>query len=168
MNKVSKMNRVPDHSIILNNFGTINYVDCFKSVVDTTENVDAITTKIFMVPAWVRFLLNLRNSVVQWFGLKTGKEGDVNTNDYYPIGSKAVVFDVIDRNENEIVMAENDKHLNFCTSVMLEHHGAKTTISLSTVVKFNNIWGRLYFLPVKPFHKIIIKSLLRKIPVRHS
>jgi hypothetical protein len=31
----------------------------------------------------------------------------------------------------------------------------------ATIVHYNNIWGRLYFLPVKPFHKLIIRTMLR-------
>jgi len=33
-------------------------------------------------------------------------------------------------------------------------------VYLTTIVKFHNIWGKLYFAPVKPFHKLIIKTLL--------
>ena len=59
-------------------------------------------------------------------------------------------------------MAENDKHLNFRTSVLIDRKEPLSHIYLTTIVKFNNIWGRLYFIPVKPFHRIIIKTLLKK------
>lgn len=59
---------------------------------------------------------------------------------------------VIARNENEIVMAEDDEHLSFRTSVLTQHYGNKTTIYQSTIVRFKNFWGRLYFLPVKLFY----------------
>ena len=57
-------------------------------------------------------------------------------------------------------MGEDDKHLNFRTSIMIDK--SKSTISLITLVHFNNVWGKLYFLPVKPFHRLIIRSLLKK------
>jgi hypothetical protein len=106
--------------------------------------------------------MKLRDIIVKGFGLKTGDKNDIIIEPHYSIGSKAVYFTVLDRNENEIVMAENDKHLNFSTSVMVEKDPASSTINLSTIVQFNNFFGSLYFLPVKPFHRIIIKSLLKK------
>jgi hypothetical protein len=57
-------------------------------------------------------------------------------------------------------MGEDDKHLNFRASIL--HDKAEGTIYLTTLVHFNNVWGRLYFLPVKPFHKIIMKTLLTR------
>jgi len=129
--------------------------------VTTNDSVDAITTKIFSVPQWVKGLLKFRNTSVKVFGLKTDSKTE-KPSPYYPIGSKAVLFKVSNRNENEIVMAEDDKHLNFRTSVMIERIDEITLVYSTTFVKFNNAFGRLYFLPVKPFHKILIKSLLKR------
>ncbi|MDR1119950.1 MAG: DUF2867 domain-containing protein [Dysgonamonadaceae bacterium] len=27
---------------------------------------------------------------------------------------------------------------------------------LTTIVRFHNVWGKIYFLPVKPFHRLIL------------
>ena len=105
--------------------------------------------------------MKIRDQFVGIFGLATGSKENTNIDSFYPIGSKAVYFTVLDRNENEIVMAENDKHLNFRTSVFIDRHDITSTIYFSTVVSFNNIWGKLYFVPVKPFHRLIIRSLLK-------
>lgn len=160
MKHIIKFNKVPDNSIILNDFGKVDYCDSYQIVKNTNDSIDSITNDLFKVPKWVDYLLKIRDSAVRIFGLKTGDKKD-NEAAYYPIGSKAVYFTVIDRNENEIVMAEDDKHLNFRTSVLIDRKEIPSHIYLTTIVKFNNIWGRLYFLPVKPFHRIIIKSLLK-------
>jgi hypothetical protein len=81
----------------------------------------------------------------------------------YSTGSKIGVFTVETRNEHEIVMAENDKHLNFKTSVLTNANGTGIDLYFTTVVHFNNIGGRLYFIPVKPFHRIILKSSIKRI-----
>lgn len=162
MKKVVKLDYIPEESLILNDFDKINYFDTYK--IQTTSNdytVDKITTDIFKVPKWIISLMQLRNILVKTFGLKTGDKNDIKLEPYYPIGSKAVYFTVINRNENEIVMAENDKHLNFRTSVMLEKTAVNNIVYLSTIVKFNNSFGKLYFLLIKPFHRIIVKSLLK-------
>jgi len=158
-NKVDSLSETHIDSIISKNFGLADYSDTYRVVYDGVSNVDVLLSKIFSVPRWILSLLKFRDKVVGVFGLKTRTDNFYK--DYYPVGSKAVFFDVIARNENEIVMAEDDKHLNFRTSVLTECDGNKTTIYQSTIVHYNNIWGRLYFLPVKPFHKMIMKSMLR-------
>jgi hypothetical protein len=104
--------------------------------------------------------MKVRNSIVRLFGLEvSGKEAQEQ--DYYPLGSRLMIFTVSARNENEIVMEEDDKHLKFRTSVLVDRE--KSEIYLTTVVKFHNWGGRLYFIPVKPVHRMLVKSQLKKI-----
>lgn len=162
MSYVTKMDHIPGNSLVLMNFGKIDYYDAYQISKKTNDTIDKITTKIFKMPVWVQFLLKVRDSIVGIFGLRTGDMKDPNTEVFYPIGSKAVYFTVLDRNDNEIVMAETDKHLNFRVSVLIERNDTISKIYLTTAVKFNNIWGRLYFWPVKPFHRLIIRSILKR------
>ena len=162
MSYVTKMDHIPGNSLVLMNFGKIDYYDTYQISKRTNDTIDTITTKIFKMPAWVQFLLKLRDSIVGIFGLRTGDMKNTNTEVFYPIGSKAVYFTVLDRNDNEIVMAETDKHLNFRVSVLIERNDTISKIYLTTAVQFNNIWGRLYFWPVKPFHRLIIRSILNR------
>ena len=61
-------------------------------------------------------------------------------------------------------MGENDKHLNFKVSILLEKLEANNkSITISTIVVFNNWFGKLYFFPVKPFHKLIVPIMLKSI-----
>ena len=162
MNSIKKFNKVPENSLLLKGFGKTDYCDSYRIAKNTNESVDSILNRVFKIPGWVNFLMRIRNWAVGIFGLKTGDTKDEIAT-YYPIGSKAVYFTVTDRNENEIVMAENDKHLNFRTSLLINRKEPLSYIYLTTIVKYNNIWGRLYFMPVKPFHRIIIKTLLKKV-----
>lgn len=154
---------VPEKSLILKNFEEYDYCDSFQVNYCTKESVDQITNKVLTLPKWAVLLFRLRNFAAKFFGLKTGDAKDVKYLDYYPVGSRAVVFEVIDRNENEIVMAEDDKHLKFRASILLNKTEDKTIVHLTTIVKFNNLGGKLYFVPVKPFHKMIIKSILKRL-----
>jgi hypothetical protein len=164
MMKVKSTNKVPENSIISKDFNETDYCDTFAIITQNDDGLDKITTDIFQTPKWADRLMSIRNIVVKIFGLKGGgRKIDTHSSDYYPIGSKAVYFTVIDRNDNEILMAENDKHLNFRISVMVNREGKDVTISLTTIVKFNNFLGRLYFLTVRPFHRIIVISLLKRL-----
>jgi hypothetical protein len=69
-----------------------------------------------------------------------------------------MIFTVSARSENEIVMEENDKHLKFRTSLLMD--GGQ--LYLTTLVRYNHWLGKLYFIPVKPFHRMLIKSQLKK------
>ncbi|MBN2041808.1 MAG: DUF2867 domain-containing protein [Spirochaetes bacterium] len=164
MKKVKRTKTIPDNSIISKNFNGISYCDSYSIKVQTKESIDKITTDIFQTPSWADALMAIRNKAVKLFGLQGGgRKKNTGISDYYPVGSKAVYFTVIDRNENEIVTAENDKHLNFRVSVMTVREANNVIIHLTTLVKFNNIIGRIYFLPVKPFHRLIVASLLQRI-----
>lgn len=158
MHTVSKICKIPEKSIIGNGFGKIDYFDTFKIQISTNNQpVDIITSEIFESPKWVDALMKIRDSIVGVFGLKTTESYSDKSKTTYSIGDRIAYFKILNRNSNEIVMAENDKHLNFRTSVMVDGD----SIYLSTIVQFNNIFGRLYFFPVKPFHQLIIKTSLK-------
>ena len=162
MKTIFKHTTVPNGSIISNHFETFDYCDSFEINIKTNESIDALLNKGFTMPRLVLLLFKIRNSIVRIFGLKTG-DGRKNLLDFYPIGKRAIYFSVVDRNENEIVMQKNDKHLNFRTSLLKNANKDTSHIFLTTIVKNNNFWGRLYFLPVRPFHQIIIKKLMNNI-----
>ncbi|RPH33722.1 MAG: DUF2867 domain-containing protein [Bacteroidales bacterium] len=163
MQRILKLNSIPEQSIISKDFGRIDYCDSFKVTIRTDNSIDSILTIIFRTPTWVDYLVLVRNFVVKIFGLKTESNKNIKVANYYPVGAKAVYFTVIDRNDNEIVMAEDDLHLYFRTSVMVDRKRTHSIIYLTTLVRFHSIWGRIYFLPVKPFHRIIIKSIMKQL-----
>ena len=64
----------------------------------------------------------------------------------------------------EVVLGENDKHLDFRLSVLCSGQsspGAKRHLILSTVVHCHNRLGRLYISLIAPFHRIVVQSNLR-------
>lgn len=159
MKTVTRQKNIPEGSIITQNFETIHYGDTFKGRLITSETIDNITTGIMSMPRWVNVLMSIRNLIVGIFGLKTGNARITAVNEQYNVGSRVGYFWVLDRNENEIVLGENDKHLNFRASVFMDCENKY--VYLNTVVFFNNWLGRLYFVPVKPFHIIIIRSVMK-------
>jgi hypothetical protein len=163
MEPITKQFSAPAVSIILNGLVKYDYCDSFSVPMLSNEGVDSITTKIFRIPDWVNILMKIRNTIVGVFGLKTGNKKNLNEAAFYPVGSRAVYFTVIDRNDNEIVMSENDKHLVFRTSVMINKTGNNSLVHLTTVVRYNNFWGRFYFFFVKPFHQLIMRAILKRL-----
>jgi hypothetical protein len=114
-------------------------------------------------PGWVRFLFRLRDAIVGWFGVKTMNEHVPSANDSFGL------FPVLQRTDNEIIAGADDKHLNFRVVIRLvSTEGQLHRLSLLTLVQFNNIYGKIYFVPVKPFHKIIVPILLKRLVSRIS
>ncbi|WP_299218526.1 DUF2867 domain-containing protein [uncultured Aquimarina sp.] len=149
-----------------------DYSDSFKAeFTDKEDTIDIITiTKAFFSasPGWIGKLFVLRNKIVSIFGLKTGdkiKAGEeVLDNFKADIGEQVGIFKVFERTENEIILGEDDTHLNFRVSLLLDPKlDDKKDFSISTTVNFNNWFGKLYFLPVKPFHKLIVPAMLKSV-----
>lgn len=152
MKKIVRIDHIPDNSIISEGFEPIDYFDSYRLTKTIDQNIEQITEDIFHLPAWVNWLMTLRNSIVRFFGLKTGK-GKNKDQEFF--------FDVISRNENEIAMSEEDKHLNFRTSIMIDRENS--FVYLTTLVQFHNKGGQFYFFLIKPFHQLIMKQLLKRL-----
>ncbi len=148
--RIIKLAAIPEESLVLKGFGKVHYCDAYQVQKKTEKSAEEISREVMKLPKWVLALLKLRNLLVGVFGLKTGVKDE----------AQKTFFTVVENNEDEIVMGEADKHLDFRLSIM--KNKSNDTVLLTTVVHFNNVWGRLYFFPVKPFHKIIMKVLLRR------
>ncbi|MDR0429924.1 MAG: DUF2867 domain-containing protein [Tannerellaceae bacterium] len=150
MKKIIKSENIPLKSTVANGFGKIDYQDIYSIVQQTDKTAEEISQKLLVIPEWVKVLMKLRNRIVGVFGLKTER----NT------PKPETFFTVIENREEEIVMGEDDKHLNFRASIFKD--SSERTLSLITVVHYNNVWGKVYFFSVKPFHKIIMRVLLKR------
>ena len=79
-------------------------------------------------------------------------------------GERFKLFKVFTKTDDELVFGEDDKHLNFRISLLLDHNQTdKKTLAITTAVEFNNSFGRHYFLIVKPFHKLIVALILNRV-----
>lgn len=121
--------------------------------------MEEIYLKVFnTAPSWVEYALRLRNLLVAPFGLKTEIEQDKT-----PLvreGEKVGIFKIYKIYENELIAGENDKHLNFRVSV---HRSTKapTTLTVTTIVQYNNSLGKAYMTLIRPIHKMVVKSILK-------
>lgn len=163
---------IPTESLLRQTTESIDYCDRYQAIlVDPEEKVNStVLCRLFFDsgPAWIDRLFEFRNKIVKVFGLKVSDSDDRNrdlikTMKFEP-GDRVGLFSVFEKNEHEVVLGEDDKHLNFRVSLMavdrVEMKGEKS-LYVTTVVHFNNWWGRLYFLPVRPFHKLIVPAMVR-------
>ena len=145
------MKDVPVNSLITN-YLPANYIDSFSRTITSKQ---LITPEEFRnltfnhPPKWIDWLMNLRNAIVKPLGLDT----------------ESRFTDMIsDRNSNEEIFGMPDKHLDFHVSMYCgDYIEGKQELRITTVVKYKNWFGRVYFFIIRPFHGIIISSLLKSI-----
>ena len=162
---------IPRSDKIFISFGKVNYEDSFCLSFETKKlfDVDFIIFKIIKtLPNWVKLLLNLRNKIAIIFGLKTGKIGDFYDNPEkfnFKQGQSIGDLSVILKEKYHLIAELKDKHLDFRVSILIREEGT-TKVFFSTIVKFNNIFGKMYFFLIAPFHRLIIPSTLKRLCIK--
>jgi hypothetical protein len=107
-------------------------------------------------PRWVGALLKIRNLIVGFFGLKSA-ELELTGQDR--IGG----FPVLMHDDRHVLLGFNDKHLDFRIIVAVEPEGVRHQhVSLTTLVRRHNLFGRIYILVITPFHRLIVKTFLKR------
>lgn len=159
--------KLPNESVLNICCYKYDYVDVFMETIEDPNNKITSTDlcKTFFgksSPKWVNMLMAFRDKVVSIFGLKTSDKR-TNTQDFKcEVGERMGIFEIFAKTEKEVILGENDKHLNFRVSLFLEPKGQTKNIIIATVVAYNNWFGRFYFSIVKHFHKLIVPTMLKR------
>lgn len=120
-------------------------------------------------PRWIEQCMIARNRAGQMVGLKNlGTLSSVDSDKpalAYQAGERIGIFTVIENNMDEALIGDEDKHLNVVLSIHRQPHAHSqlATITITTVVHVKNLLGRIYMLPVKPMHRLIVPSVLARI-----
>ncbi|MCT2406475.1 DUF2867 domain-containing protein [Chryseobacterium antibioticum] len=167
-----KKTEFPRGSVLSGEKIIFDYTDSFKGeVLDTEGNIGtAEIGRAFFTstPQWGKKMFAFRNSIVKTFGLKTGADHNIpQSPDGFKleVGEQVGIFKIFDKTDNEIIMGENDKHLDFRVSILYDkaqNNSKANFLTISTTVKYHNWLGILYFLPVRPFHQLIVQVMLKK------
>ena len=141
------------------------------AIESTQVNLSALghfLTTAAKTPRWIDLCMRLRNRVAKKLGLKhLGVLSDVQAaqnESMYKVGDRVGIFSLLENPPLEVLLGDQDKHLTVTLSVHLSQ--SPTTaggqlVTVSTVVKTHQLLGRLYMLPVKPMHRIIVPASLR-------
>ena len=108
-------------------------------------------------PRWAEVLLQLRNFVVSPLGLKTSGEGASA-----PRGMIGI-FPVLSETPDRLIAGFNDSHLDFRVVIDVTAPGGVRQVTLTTLVKTHNWFGRTYLAIITPFHRLIAPALLRQV-----
>jgi uncharacterized protein DUF2867 len=107
-------------------------------------------------PQWIRALMALRDYIVTPFGLKTSPEAATQAD---TIG----IFPVLSDTPNRLVAGFDDSHLDFRVVVDVASSGERQRVTATTLVLTHNRLGRLYLAIIMPFHRLVVRALLRQV-----
>jgi Protein of unknown function (DUF2867) len=107
-------------------------------------------------PRWIEALIALRDHLVRPFGLKTSASTAA-------FADTVGIFPILSETPVRLVAGFNDSHLDFrvVVDVAASAHGQQVTAT--TLVLTHNLLGRVYLAIILPFHRLIVRSLLRQV-----
>jgi uncharacterized protein DUF2867 len=108
-------------------------------------------------PRWAEALVKLRNMLVGPLGLKTSGEGAPAP------GGMIGIFPVLSETPDRLIAGFNDSHLDFRVVVDVTAPEGVRQVTLTTLVKTHNWFGRTYLAVIMPFHRLIAPTLLRQV-----
>lgn len=158
-------NNIPEKSIAFTLL-PVGYSDVFTY---KTESKKLISTDDIMVnfwlnqPGWVRTLTNIRNFLVRFVGLK-GSESAPTKEALEKLireGGTNELASIYKKSGCETILLLQDKHLDAYISVYVEKNDGYQMVYAMTLVKFHRKLGHVYFFFIKPFHKLIVKRLIK-------
>ncbi|WKK77121.2 DUF2867 domain-containing protein [Marivirga salinae] len=141
--------------------GLLNQID-FYDTFSTTNKKDNLEEIAHLIldnpPKWIKSLFTLRNKIAKLIGLKTEKPADYN--ERFEVGGYIGFFKIFSITQNEIVLGANDSHLNF-RAIVANKIEDLHNIKFITLVQYNNSTGRIYMSVVKPFHRLVVKRMVK-------
>jgi hypothetical protein len=107
-------------------------------------------------PRWITTLMALRDCLVTPFGLKTSSTAGTHAD---AIGIFPVLSDTPDR----LVAGFDDSHLDFRVVVDVISSGGGQRVTATTLVLTHNRLGRAYLAIILPFHRLVVRAVLRQV-----
>lgn len=164
---------IPPASLGARAFDRIDYADAYQIAMPdgATTDVDAFA-RCFLTatPRWSRILMGVRERAARLIGLKRitdGSHRDPAAMTFQP-GTRAGIFRVFARSADEILVGEDDRHLDFRVSLLVREEAGCQWGIVTTVVRYHGWTGRAYFTPVRLFHRWIVRAMLRETATRFA
>jgi hypothetical protein len=135
------------------------FVDAYSAVASdaTLDARHAAEKMLGQSPPWARAPLALRDLLVAPFGLKTSATARRSS------ANRIGMFPVLSETPRRIVAGLNDSHLDFRVVVDVRDSGTGCRVTATTVVHTHNWLGRAYLAIILPFHRLIVRSMLRRV-----
>jgi len=154
-------NTIPESSMLETSNIKFDYIDTFNIQLERSDVKpwELIVAFFACSPHWLNSILRLRNKIINVLGLKADI---IDLHEMHPPFSKGAqcgLFKLYDIDELESVMGEDNFHLDFRLSLQIDK---EKRLHITTAIKFNNVFGKIYLALIKPFHKFIVRWMIKK------
>jgi hypothetical protein len=155
---------VPEGGLAEHMFPNVDYADAYAALLPPNVGARALACAVVgSSPRWVARLMALRNAVVRPFGLvATSSALEHAASLMNRTGERIGIFPVLAEAPDEVFLGLDDRHLDFRVSVRVLDQGDEHIGVIATLVRFHGALGRIYFAPVRPAHRLIVPTMLRR------
>ena len=130
---------------------------------DVAKGIDTLARSVLSDPApWIRLLLSLRDTLVAGLRVKTTQE--VRRAAIADKADRIDFFRILARSDREVILGEDDRHLDFRLSLLLRARpdASGDELVATTVVRCHNALGRVYLALIARFHRLVVISNLSR------
>jgi Protein of unknown function (DUF2867) len=124
---------------------------------DVAKGIDSLARSALSDPApWIRVLLGARDALVAGLPVKTSQE--VRRAAIADNADRIDFFRIRARSDRELILGEDDRHLDFRLSLLLRARpdGSGDELVATTVVRCHNALGRVYLALIARFHRLVV------------
>ena len=156
---------LPAESGIASWFTGADLADSFAITLPSSATRDVLALSRFLLgdPApWFTVLLGLRDGIVRLFGIKTRQQ--IREAPRVENEDRIDFFRIRSVSGTEVIVGDDDKHLDFRASILLRRRDAESSdeLLMTTAVHCHNLPGRTYLAVILPFHRLIVRSMLNR------
>lgn len=153
----------PPESTLAGSFADADLVDAYEVELPegATCDIRVLAREVFGHPTlWFQTLMAVRDGVMAKVGVKTSTQ--VRAKGVASNGS-IDFFPMISCSPDELVVGDDDRHLDFRSSVLMRRQSpGPTVLVVTTAVQCHNALGRTYLRAIQPFHRLIVRSNLSR------
>jgi len=154
---------VPFDSVLASLYADADLLDAhaIQLPVEATDDLAVLARAGFERQAWwIRALTRVRDVIMAPLGVKSSRA----------VGAAAAArgpvigfFPLLWKSAGELVLGEDDRHLDFRVAILLRTGAAsRRELVAVTVVHCHNRLGRVYLAVIAPFHRVIVRASLEQ------
>lgn len=159
---IRKLRAPVSESAIASWYAEADLLDSYAVTIDrqiTTSVHELVVQTLASHPTWLQALFHLRDALVRPFGVMTTKV----MKDAAQPHERIDFFRIQSETPDEIILGDDDRHLNFRVSFLKRTGPNGTEVIATTVVHINNGFGRFYIFLIAPFHRLVVRTSLKRL-----
>ena len=154
---------VPSDSILAPLYKSADLLDAYaiQLPAGASDDLEVLARAGFERQAWwTRALMRVRDTLMATVGIKSSRAVGIAAAARGPVIG---FFPLLSKSAGELVMGEDDRHLDFRLAIQQRAGAAGgRELVVVTVVHCHNLLGRTYLAAITPFHRVIAQASLEQ------